>query len=402
MNDSDDRKEGQELRALRPDTLAVHGGSFRDSPTGDHIPPIHMSTVFDFPGVPEMTATFRGERPAWIYTRYGNPTIEIVERHVAALEGAEAALGTSSGMAAISTALLAVLSAGDHLLAAADLYGGTRNLLDGILTRLGIEVTYFPVESLDGLGGLFRGNTRAVFVESPTNPTLKILEIERLCRLAHERNTRVIIDNTFATPLVQRPLALGCDAIVHSATKALAGHDDVTAGLVVGSRELIDRAREVMKWAGGCLDPHAAWLLERGLKTLALRIARQSETAMRLAGWLAGQPEVERVLYPGLADHPGHDLARRQMSTFGGLLAFDLRGGAGAADRFVRNVRLIRMAPSLGGVDTICLVPAVSSHIRMSDAERRAIGITDGLVRLSCGIEDPDDLMADLERGLRG
>ena len=383
-----------------PDTAAVHGGGFAELSTRDLVPPLHMSTVFRFDGVEEMAATFRGEREAWIYTRYGNPTLEGVERHVAALEGAEAGLALSSGMAAISTALLAVLSRGEHVIAAADIYGGTRNLLT-ILERFGIAVDYLPIERPGDFPAAVRPETRVLYLETPTNPTLKVVDLAASSRAARERGLKVIVDNTFATPVGQRPLALGADLVVHSATKALAGHDDVTAGFIVGSRPLIDRCREVMKWVGGCLDPHAAWLIERGLKTLALRVARQSENAMALATWLSGRKEVRKVLYPGLPDHPAHAIARSQMSCFGGLFAFELTGGAEAAAEFVRRSRLIRLAPTLGGVETICLIPAVSSHIRLSPEERNAIGIPDGLIRVSCGIEHPEDLIDDIERGIR-
>lgn len=382
-----------------PDTEAVHGAGFRDDGARAHVPPIHLSTVFEFAGVDEMRRTFTGERPAWIYGRYGNPTVDLVERHVAALEGAEAALGLASGMAAISTALLAILQAGDRILAAADLYGGTRNLF-GILERLGIRTDYFPLESADRLAVDWPAGVRVLYVETPTNPTMKVVDLDSLACVAHAHGALVFVDSTFATPVLQRPLALGCDVVIHSATKALAGHDDVTAGFIAGSAEMIDRSREVMKWMGGCLDPHAAWLIERGLKTLALRVARQSENALAVARRLEQHPAVERVHYPGLASHPGHAVARRQMRAFGGLLAFDLRGGAAAVESMAARLRLVKLAPTLGGVETIYLVPAVSSHIRMTPEERAAVGIADGSVRVSCGIEAADDLIADFEQAL--
>lgn len=386
-------------RPRHPDTEAVHGAGFRDDDARAHVPPIHLSTVFEFSGVDEMRRTFTGERPAWIYGRYGNPTVDMVERHVAALEGAEAALGLASGMAAISTALLAILQAGDRILAAADLYGGTRNLF-GILRRLGIETDYFPLEEVDRLEAGWPAGVRVLYVETPTNPTLKVVDLAALARVAHHHGALIFVDSTFATPVLQRPLELGCDVVIHSATKAMAGHDDVTAGFIAGSAEMADRSREVMKWMGGCLDPHAAWLIERGLKTLALRVARQSDNALALARWLERHTAVERVHYPGLESHPGHDVAARQMRAFGGLLAFDLKGGAPAVESMAARLSLVRLAPTLGGVETIYLVPAVSSHIRMTPAERAAVGITDGSVRVSCGIEAAGDLLADFERAL--
>lgn len=385
-----------------PDTEAVHGGDFHDPASGAHTPPVERTTVFEFATADDMEATFRGHHPAWIYTRYGNPTLDLVERHVAVLEGAEAALALSSGMSAISTALLSLLSSGDELLAAADLYGGTRNLFEGPFRRFGIDTRYFPIEEVDGARRALTPKTRALFVESPTNPTLKVADLEALAGVAREAGIPLIVDNTFATPLLQRPIDLGAQIVVHSATKALAGHDDVTAGLVVGTRAAVDAARETMKWMGGCLDPDAAWLLERGLKTLAIRVERQCANARALAGWLSGQTGVAAVHYPGLPDHPGHAVARRQMSDFGGVLAFEVRGGLTAARKVADAFQLIRLAPTLGGVATIALLPALSSHIRMSAAERQAVGIGDGMIRLSCGLEAAADLISDLEGALQG
>ncbi|MDZ4806542.1 MAG: aminotransferase class I/II-fold pyridoxal phosphate-dependent enzyme [Candidatus Eisenbacteria bacterium] len=385
---------------IRPDTLAVHGADFHDTHDRAHVPPIHLTTVFQFESVEDMAATFRGERPGWIYTRYGNPTLALVERHLAALEGAEAALAVSSGMAAISTLILSELSAGDHLVAAADLYGGTRNLLDGIVRRMGITTSWAAADDPAAFRNAIRPGTKAIFVETPTNPTLRIADLTAIVAAGRETSVPVFVDNTFATPILQRPLDFGATAVIHSATKALAGHDDVTAGVIVGTRALVDRCRETMKWLGGCLDPHAAWLLERGIKTLGLRIARQSQNALVLARWLEQHPAVRSVNYPGLATHSAHDLAARQMRGFGGILAFDLAGGEPAVRHWAEGLSLIRLAPTLGGVETIALIPAVSSHIRLSSDERLAAGISDGTIRISCGIEDPADLIKDLDRAL--
>ncbi len=383
-----------------PDTLAVHGADFHDERDRAHVPPIHMATVFEFESVDDMAATFRGERPGWIYTRYGNPTIDLVERHVAALEGAEAALAVSSGMAAISTLILSELSAGDHLVCASDVYGGTRNLLEGIVRRMGIETTWTAVDDPAAFRRALRPNTKGLFVETPTNPTLRIADLAAIVAVGRDASVPVFVDNTFATPILQRPFDFGAAAVVHSATKALAGHDDVTAGIIAGSKALTDRCRETMKWLGGCLDPHAAWLLERGLKTLGLRIARQSDNALTLARWLEQHPAIRSVNYPGLPSHPAFELARRQMRGFGGILSFDLQGGEAAVRSWADGLSLIRLAPTLGGVETIALVPAVSSHIRLSTEDRLAAGISDGTIRISCGIEDPADLIRDLDQAL--
>jgi cystathionine beta-lyase/cystathionine gamma-synthase len=389
-----------DTKEFHSDTLAVHGAAFRDAVERSHVPPIHLATVFEFETIDEMAATFRGERKGWVYTRYGNPTLDLVERHVAALEGAEASLAVSSGMAAIATLLLTDLSSGDHLVAAADIYGGTRNLLNGMVRRMGIETSWAAVDDPVAFQAAIGPRTKALFVETPTNPTLRVADLGAIAAVAREAGLPLWVDNTFATPVLQRPLELGAAAVTHSATKAMAGHDDVTAGFIAGSQALADRCRETMKWLGGCLDPHAAWLLERGLKTLGLRIRRQSDNALALARWLEAHPAVSAVNYPGLPSHPSHALAARQMSGFGGILAFDLAGGEAAVRRWAEGLRLIRLAPTLGGVETIALVPAISSHIRLTPDERREVGISDGTVRVSCGIEDPADLIADLDRAL--
>ena len=385
---------------LDPETLAVHGGGFVD-PSRCQVPPIHLSTVYRFDSVAEMAAVFRGEQPGWIYSRYGSPTVELVERHIARLEGAPEALATASGMSAIAAALMGFMKAGDHLVAAADLYGGTRHLFDAIFSRLGISTDYFPVDDPSRIEALCQPNTRALYVETPTNPTLRVIDLADVAARGRRLGLRTLVDNTFATPLLQRPLELGADLVIHSGTKALNGHDDVLAGFVVGDAGLVGAARDVMKTFGSTLDPHAAWLLERGLKTLGVRVARQSETAHALALWLAAHPAVTCVHYPGLPAHPGHAVAARQMKRFGGLLAFELTGGAVAVERLFARTRLVRLAPTLGGPETIALVPAVSSHIRLTPEERGAIGIADGLVRLSCGLETVEDLKADLDAGLR-
>lgn len=396
---TDARPGPREAATHDPETVAVHGAAFEE-PGRAHVPPIHLSTVFRFESVAEMAAVFKAEQPGWIYARYGSPTVELVERHVAALEGAPAALATASGMSAIAAALMGCLKAGDHLVAAADLYGGTRHLFDVIFSRLGLSTDYFPVDDPARLEALVRPETRAVYVETPTNPTLRVIDVADVAARARARGLLTLVDNTFATPLLQNPLRLGADLVLHSGTKALGGHDDVLAGFVAGRADLVAAARDVMKTFGATLDPHAAWLLERGLKTLGVRVARQCDNAEALAAWLAAHAAVARVYYPGLADDPGHAVAARQMRRFGGLLAFELRGGSAAVERLFARTRLVRLAPTLGGPETIALVPAVSSHIRLTPEERRAIGIADGLVRLSCGLEAVEDLKADLDAGL--
>jgi cystathionine beta-lyase/cystathionine gamma-synthase len=406
--------------SARARTTAVHAGGpgARGADQGSLTTPVHRTSGFAFPGVEEMAETFRGRRQGFIYSRYDNPSLKEPEAKLAALEGAGAAGGAeavvfSSGMAAITAAMLAGLGAGDHILAQLELYGGTTGLITGPLASLGIGADFIEAADLSGpdderierrLSLAARETTRVVYLETPANPTLRLVDLAAVSRAAHRRGWSVYVDSTFATPINQRPLALGADVIVHSATKYLAGHDDLTAGFVVARGDLLRKVRDLRIQLGGCLDPSAGWLLARSMKTLALRVAAQNENAMTIARHLEGHRRVASVSYPGLASHPDHDLARRQMSGFGGILSFDLlaepREAAAAAARFIGALRMIPLVPTLGGLETSVMVPAASSHIRLTPEERRRAGIGDGLVRLSAGIEDPADILADLDQAL--
>ena len=372
-------------------TRAVHGPA-RERAVGDPVVEgIVQSTTF--------VSEPLGEAEV-LYTRYGNnPGQRRLEERIALLEGAEACVVTGSGMGAIAAALLSVLGAGDHLLAAEALYGGTRLFLDRELSRLGVRVTYADLNG-DAWERGVRPETRVILAELPTNPLLRVPDPARLAQAARRNGAVLIVDTTFATPVNFRGLEHGIDLVVHSATKFFGGHSDVTAGAVCGSAELVERVRERMKLFGTAIDPHAAWLVERGMKTLGVRMEVHNRNGLRIASWLEEQPEVERVHYSGLASHPDHALAVRLMGGFGGMLGVELRGGGEAATRFVRGLRLCTLAPSLGGVETLVSEPRFTSHVRMGAAEREAAGMRDGFVRFSLGIEDADDLIADLRGAL--
>ena len=335
-----------------------------------------------------------------LYTRYlNNPTIELLGRRVAALEGAEAALPVASGMAAITLALLAFLNSGDHVVASAGLYGGTLKLLNQDLPRLGIDTTYVTH------GGRWqqamkRKTTRVVLVETIANPTLRVLDIRPIAQLAKERGLAVIVDNTFATPALFRPLDHGADVVVHSATKYLGGHSDVTAGVIAAAQPVIDEVLQKARSFGPAIDPHLAWLLERGIKTLAVRFERQCRNAFALARALDGRPGLKAVIYPGLESHPDHELATELFPAYGGMLSLVVDGGDKRAEEVLRKLKLVRVAPSLGGVESLASMPAHTSHKHLSVDDRKALGIDPGFIRLSIGIEDEGDLLADFEQAL--
>ncbi len=334
-----------------------------------------------------------------MYTRYGNPTLAVAEAKLAALEGGEAALVFASGMAAISTSLLAVLKAGDELIATRNLYGGSYRLMRDVLPGLGIRTHYVEAD-LVGVEKFVNDRTRALYVETPTNPTLEIVDLRRAAALAKRYKLISLVDSTFGSPVLQRPLEFGFDLSLHSATKYLGGHSDLIAGAAIGSREMIGRVRELVMRLGGTMDPSAAYLLNRGLKTLELRVRRQSETALKVARFLTKHPSVASVHYPGLPTHPNHRLAKSQMDGFGGMLAFDVKGGLAAARRVCDHTRIFQLAVSLGGTESLIMLPQYSSHYGMSTKELAAVGVTPGTIRLSTGLEDAADLIADLKQAL--
>jgi cystathionine beta-lyase/cystathionine gamma-synthase len=385
-------------RPRGPGTLAVHGRGARRS--GPLTPPIVQTSTFAFASAAEMRRFLEGDDELFLYTRYANPTVRELETAIAALEDAEAALALSSGMAAMTTALLSLVRAGDEVLGTTSLYGGTLRLLTETLPRFGVSCRLVRLEDLSRVDEIAGAATRAIVLESPTNPTLEIVDLAAAAGAAHRRALAVVVDNTFASSHLQRPLALGADLVMHSLTKSLAGHSDLIGGALAGSRERVDAARATMKVLGGCMDPHAAFLALRGLRTLHLRVERQSANALALARALEGHPRVKRVLYPGLPSHPGHALAARQMSAFGGVVTLVLEGGLAAAERLYDRLSLVARAASLGGVESLASLPVHTSHYGLPPEKLREAGIDPGMVRLSMGIEDAEDLVRDVEHAL--
>jgi len=380
-------------------TLAIHAGEERFHVGTSVGTSIARTANFTFASTEEMKRWAEGKSPAYIYTRYGNPTLTIAEQKIAALEGAESAIVAASGTAAISAALLSVLHAGDEVIATRQLYGGSYRLLRDIFPRFGIGVRHVEAD-LAGIEKLASARTKALYIETPTNPTLRLVDLRKAAAFAQEWGLISIVDNTFASPVLQKPLSMGFNIVVHSASKYLAGHSDVIAGAAAGSKVLIDKVRANIIQIGGSMDPEAAFLLIRGMKTLEIRIQRQCRTAMAVAKFLEKHPKVARVHYPGLPSHPDHKLARRQMSGFGAMLAFDHKGGLAGARRFGDRIRVFLLAASLGGVESLAILPIYSSHYNMSLAELRAASVEPGTVRVSVGLEDPEDLIEDLRQAL--
>jgi cystathionine gamma-lyase len=372
-------------------TRAIHAGQDADAATGATVVPIYATSTY--------TQEAPGKHKGYEYSRSGNPTRTALEACLASLEGGERGLAFASGLAA-TTAVLSLLRPGDEVVAAADLYGGTYRLLERVFRPWGLVSRYTDDPSPQGFARLIGPETKLVWIETPTNPLLQILDIAAVAELTHKAGALLAVDNTFASPYLQQPLKLGADLVVHSTTKYLGGHSDVVGGAVVGGRELLGPVGFYQNAAGGVPGPFDAWLTLRGLKTLAVRMDRHCANARRLAEWLRGLPQVERVYYPGLAEHPNHALAGRQMSDFGGMISIRLRGGADAARRFLPRTRLFSLAESLGGVESLVCHPATMTHASIPAELRHARGVDDGLIRLSVGIEDADDLQEDLRQAL--
>jgi methionine-gamma-lyase len=380
-------------------TNAIHAGENRHGVGTEVGTAISRTSNFTFASTKEMKLWAEGKSKAYIYTRFGNPTLTVAEEKLAALEGAEAAVMAASGMAAISSTLLAVLASGDELIAVRQVYGGSYRLLRDTFPRLGITTRHVEAD-LVGLEDLVSAKTKALYIETPTNPTLRLVNIEKAVEFAKKHGLVSIMDGTFASPALQKPIEMGIDIVVHSATKYLSGHSDVIAGAAAGSRKLIHEVRENIIHLGGSMDPEAAFLLIRGMKTLGVRMAKQCENAMAVAKYLERHPKISRVHYPGLASHPDHRLAKKQMRGFGGMLAFDMKGGLPAARRFCDRVKLFLLAASLGGVESLVILPIYSSHYKMSLEELRKASVEPGTVRVSVGLEDADDMIEDLRQAL--
>ena len=387
-------------RRLADATSCVHAGEDRHGQSVALTTPITQTSVFVVPGLAELRRYAEGDRDIYLYSRYGTPTVKAAEDKIATLERAEAAVITSSGMAAIFIAALATCRAGDEIVSMLDIYGGTVKLFEDVLGRCGIKSRFIPYHDFGKAERYFSPKTRMLFLETPTNPTLRCADIAELSEIAHRHKAAVVVDNTFATPVLQKPLELGADIVMHSATKYLGGHSDLTAGVLAGSKKWMDRVRELMILTGGCLDPGCAYLLLRGLKTLQLRVDRACKNAAAVAEALQRHPKVSHVYYPGLSSHEDHALATRQMRDYGMMVSFELRGGEAAVDRFIKRLKLWYLATSLGGVESILSYPELSSHIGLSAKRLKLLGVTDSTVRLSVGVEDAGDLIADLASAL--
>ncbi|HOK67451.1 MAG TPA: aminotransferase class I/II-fold pyridoxal phosphate-dependent enzyme [Anaerohalosphaeraceae bacterium] len=394
-------KERRGGRGLSMSARAVHAGEPRKRYADSITTPIVQTSTFVFADSREIERYTRGGKQRYEYGRYGNPTATIAERRLADLEGAEDCVVFSSGMSAITTTILSLVQSGDHIVITDDSYKKTLEFCRSYLKQFGIGCTIVPFGDYAGLEKAIRKNTRFIFSESPTNPYLNIFDLVKLKGIARRHGVLTLIDSTFATPLNQRPLEFGIDLVLHSCTKYLAGHNDILAGAVLGRTELVSRIRDLHKSMGGTIDPHCCYLLLRGMKTFPLRVAKQNETALKVARYLEGHRKIRRVYYPFLESHPHYAVAKSQMSGGGGVVTFETKGTLRAAKRFLDALRLCYIGPSLGGVETLITHPALVSYYDYSRKERYELGITDTLFRLAVGIEDAEDIIADLERGLR-
>jgi len=380
-----------------PETKAVRGAADLNKKNGPLSTPIYQTSTFE---VTDNDEQLRATHTDHFYTRYGNPTNTVAEKTVAALEGVDAALTFASGMGAITTTLMALLKAGDHIVAQRDIYGGVTKFLSQWLPRMGVETTFVDTTDYEQHARAIRPHTKLLYLESPTNPTLRVVDFKKVAALARQHKLLSMIDSTFGTPINQQPAKFGIDLVMHSGTKYLGGHADLICGVVAGRQELMERIWDTRTTLGNCMDPHASWVLVRGLKTLAVRVARQNENALRVAEFLMQQAKVRRVHYPFLKSHPQHALAREQMSGGGGMVSFEVEGTAEDARRVTEAMRLFTLAPSLGGVESLVSIPVLTSHVTVPPEEREKVGITEQMIRLSVGIENAGDLITDLEHAL--
>jgi cystathionine beta-lyase/cystathionine gamma-synthase len=383
-------------------TLAVHGGERTDKqPHGAVVSPVFHTATFAFENFDQMRRYARGElTDVYFYSRYANPTVAEAERKIAELEGAEAALVTSSGSAATFCALATLSEAGDEVIACDSIYGGTVKMLTKVFSRLGIATRFVSLDEIPNLAEIAGKRSKVFWSETPANPLNRIVDLDMVADVCRQAKLFSVVDNTFASPVLQRPIEHGIDAVMHSATKYLGGHSDLTAGALTGGKEFIDRARQTSVMVGTTLDPAAAYLLSRGMKTVALRVGASCDNALALARALRKHPKVSRVYYPGLEDDPGHVLASRQMSGFGGVVAIDIVGGEPEVEKLFDSLKLVRTAPSLGGVETLASYPLYSSHAGFSDEQLKAAGVSDATVRFAVGIEGSADIIADIIQAL--
>ncbi|MBA4741858.1 MAG: O-succinylhomoserine sulfhydrylase [Azoarcus sp.] len=384
------------------DTLAVRAGTTR-SDFGEHSEALYLTSSFCFGSAAEAAARFSGEEPGMVYARFTNPTVSMMQDRLAALEGGEACVATSSGMSAILALVMGTMKAGEHIVASAGLFGATQQLLGNIMARFGIETTLVPATDIEAFRRAMRPETRLVFVETPSNPLTEVVDIEAVAAVAREAGALFAVDNCFCTPALQRPLELGADIVVHSATKYLDGQGRVLGGAVVGAAPVVEEVFKFLRTAGPCISPFNAWVILKGLETLRIRMQAQSAAALELARWLETQPGVARVHYPGLASHPQHALAMRQQRGSGGaIVSFDIEGGRESAWKLVDSTQMLSITANLGDTRTTITHPATTTHGRISAEARTAAGIGEGLLRVAVGLESVEDIKADLARGLSG
>ncbi|NIS60888.1 MAG: aminotransferase class I/II-fold pyridoxal phosphate-dependent enzyme [Proteobacteria bacterium] len=381
-------------------TKSVHSGEKLCPLTGSITTPIYQTSNFGFTDLDSLKRVFADHSKGYFYTRYSNPTLEAVEGKLANLMGAQKALVFSSGMAALTTAVMSLVSSGDHIVSAFDIYGGTFNFFSNVLPRYGVTVDLLQTTEAGKLAESIKPNTRIIFFESPTNPLLKLMDINEVAKIGKERGIVTFMDNTFATPFNQKPIGMGIDLVMHSATKYLGGHSDLIGGVVGGDEELIRKVMLFRYVFGGIPDPQSAWLLMRGVKTLKVRMEAHNQNGMKVARFLENHSRVDRVYYPGLESHPQQGLAKRQMKGFGGMVSFEVAGDNDALGQFLRRLRICQLAVSLGGIESLICPPALTTHRRLSKSQRSKAGIKDNLVRLSVGIEDAEDLIDDLAQAL--
>jgi methionine-gamma-lyase len=383
-------------------TRSIHGNQKPCPVTGSLSLPIYQTSTFVFPDAATGKARFAGEEEGYIYSRLGNPTVQALDDRIAILEGAEAGASFASGMGAVSAVLLTLLRSGDHVVATNGLYGCTFGLMEWMNDKFNVNFDLVDMTNPTTLKAAMKPETKVVYVETPINPTMKIVDLKAISEIAHSHGATVVVDNTFMTPYLQRPLEYGVDVVLHSATKYIGGHGDVVAGLVAGKKDFIQKLKTTtLKDVGAILGPFDAWLLLRGIKTLTIRMDRHNENAMKVARFLADHPNVDTVYFPGLETHPQHELAKKQMKGFGGVISFEVKGGYDAGVRVMNSVRLAMLAVSLGDVDTLIQHPASMTHAVIPKEHRESMGITDGLVRLSVGLEDVEDIIDDLKQALQ-
>lgn len=381
-------------------TKLVHSGDYDDA-LGSAVTPIYQTSTFRFKNASHGGNLFAGKESGYIYTRIGNPTINSLEDKLAELENGYRGIAVASGMAAVTTVYMALLGQGLHVITTDAMYGPSRGVLERDFSRFGVEADFVDTSDIEQIKKVIKPNTKLLYIETPTNPTIAITDIQAVCKLAHNHNILVCVDNTFCSPYLQKPLDLGADIVLHSITKFINGHADIVGGAIIAKDpEIYKKLRQTMVYMGGNMDPHQAYMVSRGVKTLALRMERSEQSSRIIAGWLENHPKVEWVKYPGLKSHPQHELAKKQMSGFGSMISFELKGGFKAGETLMDNVNLAMLAVSLGGVETLIQHPASMTHAGLSKEAREEAGISEGLVRFSVGIEECEDIIDDLEQAL--